>query len=145
MIELVPIEKHMDIASIPEGTAKFNIELTIEYYERMGFIRPWISYLVNWQGKNVGICAFKGQPADDTAEIAYHTFPPYEGQGFATTACEQLIRIARGENAGISITARTLPEENASTKVLKKNGFECMGRVMDPDDGEVFGWILGNK
>jgi ribosomal-protein-alanine N-acetyltransferase len=32
----------------------------------------------------VGSCAFKGAPmADGTVEIAYYTFGPYEGQGYA--------------------------------------------------------------
>src|SRR3712207_7520999 len=32
----------------------------------------------------VGSCAFKGPPtADGTVEIAYYTFGPYEGQGYA--------------------------------------------------------------
>jgi RimJ/RimL family protein N-acetyltransferase len=145
MFELTPIEKNMDVSNIADGTAKSNLELTVAYYKKTGFIRPWISYLMNFQGQDVGICAFKGKPADNTVEIAYSTFPSYEGQGFATKACERLIRIAQSENMDISITARTLPKENASTKVLKKNGFEFTGTVIDPDDGEIFEWILKNR
>jgi RimJ/RimL family protein N-acetyltransferase len=145
MIDLVPIEKNMDIPNMEEGLAKSNVELTLNYYKNVGFTKPWISYLTYFQGKNVGICAFKGKPADDRVEIAYSTFPPYEGQGLAMKACERLIHIARNENTNISITARTLPEENASTKVLRKNGFILAGTVVDPDDGDVFEWILHAK
>ena len=142
MVELIPIEKNIDISNITEESAKSNVELTIGYYEKIGFIKPWISYLVNYQGENVGICAFKGKPVNDTVEIAYSTFPSFEGQGFATKACGQLIGIAQRENKDICITARTLPEDNASTTVLKKNGFRLSGTVVDPDDGEVFEWVL---
>jgi [ribosomal protein S5]-alanine N-acetyltransferase len=36
--------------------------------------------------------------------------------------------------------ARTLMEENYSTRILRKNGFECLGIVNDPDDGDVWEW-----
>jgi hypothetical protein len=36
--------------------------------------------------------------------------------------------------------ARTLPEENYSTKILRKNGFEWQGIVVDDDDGDVWEW-----
>jgi GNAT superfamily N-acetyltransferase len=145
MIDLVPIEKNMDVSNMEEGLAKSSVESTLNYYNSVGFTKPWVSYLACFQGKNVGICAFKGKPTGNSVEIAYCTFPPYEGQGLATKACERLIHIARGENANIAITARTLPEENASTKVLRKNGFVLAETVVDPDDGDVFEWILNAK
>jgi len=33
-------------------------------------------------------------------------------------------------------------ETNASTQVLKKNGFECTGIVSDEEDGNVWEWEL---
>ena len=35
-------------------------------------------------------------------------------------------------------------EENASTKVLKKNSYEFVGVVIDPEDGEVWEWKFKN-
>ncbi|MEP7229770.1 MAG: hypothetical protein ABI691_05930 [Ginsengibacter sp.] len=35
---------------------------------------------------------------------------------------------------------RTVEDNYASVKVLKKNGFECIGTVYDEDDGEVLEW-----
>jgi hypothetical protein len=34
----------------------------------------------------------------------------------------------------------TLPEENASNKALKRNGFGFAGEVDDPEDGLVWRW-----
>jgi hypothetical protein len=36
-----------------------------------------------------------------------------------------------------------LPEENFSTKILKKNGFKFSGVVNDAEDGDVWEWIYG--
>ena len=38
------------------------------------------------------------------------------------------------------VRAHTLPERNASTRVLEKNGFRLVGPVVDPEDGPVFRW-----
>jgi hypothetical protein len=43
------------------------------------------------------------------------------------------------------ITARTLPEENHSTKILRKNSFTFVGSVMDPEDGEVWEWMYNGE
>jgi hypothetical protein len=58
--------------------------------------------------------------------------------------CKKLIEIAQNENKEITITARTLPEINASTKVLIKNGFINNGIILDADDGEVYEWVYKN-
>lgn len=38
------------------------------------------------------------------------------------------------------VCAHTLPEENASTKLLTKCGFHKVGEVVGPDDGLVWRW-----
>lgn len=38
------------------------------------------------------------------------------------------------------IVAHTLPQANASTRVLEKNGMQFVGAVHDPDDGQVWRW-----
>src|SRR6185503_4650545 len=38
------------------------------------------------------------------------------------------------------VRAHTLPERNASTRVLEKNGFRLLGPIVDPEDGPVFRW-----
>jgi RimJ/RimL family protein N-acetyltransferase len=38
------------------------------------------------------------------------------------------------------VRAHTLPEENASTRVLAKCGFRQVGEMVDPEDGLVWRW-----
>jgi RimJ/RimL family protein N-acetyltransferase len=38
------------------------------------------------------------------------------------------------------VIAHTLPEENASNRALRRNGFRLAGEVEDPEDGRVWRW-----
>lgn len=115
---------------------------TRSMYTNSGFVRPWIGFLAEKNGKIVGTCAFKSPPQEDKVEIAYFTFPEHEGKGIATEMAEQLIKIARNEDPEITITAQTLPKESASTTVLKKNGFKKAAITIHPVDGPVWEWEL---
>src|SRR5436309_2440982 len=43
-------------------------------------------------GQVVGTCAYKGKPAaDGSVEVAYNTFPPFEGRGYATAMAAELV------------------------------------------------------
>lgn len=89
----------------------------------------------------VGSCAFKAPPTDDgSVEIAYFTYPGFEGRGYATAMASQLIALARTSSAVRQIIAHTLPETNASTRVLQRAGMTFVGEVMDPHDGRVWRW-----
>lgn len=111
-------------------------------YRRSGFVRPWISYLGETTHAVVGSCTFKAPPQHGEVEIAYYTFPDYEGEGFATEMARQLVAIARQTDPEIVVTARTLPEENPSTSVLRKLGFVQRSLVLDEEDGEMMEWFL---
>ena len=109
---------------------------------------PWGGYLAvddNTQAV-IGTCAFKSPPSEDgTVEIAYFTFPPFERQGYATAMASKLIEVASRSPEVKRITARTLPEPNASTRVLEKVGMVFAGEVMDPEDGRVWEWQLTRR
>ena len=88
----------------------------------------------------VGTCAFKSAPdAVRCVEIAYMTFPAFESMGHATRMAALLVEIAVAGGAAAAI-AHTLPEENASTRVLRRNGFGFAGEAQDPEDGLVWRW-----
>jgi [ribosomal protein S5]-alanine N-acetyltransferase len=112
-----------------------------EYYEKIGFQPPWISYLGVSGSDYVGVCSFKGSPKKGTVEIGYFTFPEHEGKGYGQFMCSSLVDIAQGFDPEVVISARTQPEYNASTSILKKNGFELQGVVIDDEDGEVWEWV----
>jgi ribosomal-protein-alanine N-acetyltransferase len=94
-------------------------------------------------GTVVGMCAYKGPPnADAAVEIAYGINPEYQGRGYATEVARALVAFAFGSGQVRLVCAHTRPEENASTHVLTKCGFEWIGEVMDPEDGLVWRWEL---
>jgi ribosomal-protein-alanine N-acetyltransferase len=89
----------------------------------------------------VGSCAFKTPPTEEgTVEIAYFTYPEFGGRGYATGMARKLIELASASDAVRRIIAHTLPEPNASTRVLEKAGMSFVGEVFEPDDGRVWRW-----
>ena len=94
----------------------------------------------------IGVCGFKGGPdARGEVEIAYGTFPPYEGQGYAKAMAAALLARARA-NGAPHVIAHTLPESNASCSILRSLGFRQVGTVIaDPEDGPVWRWELGES
>lgn len=89
----------------------------------------------------VGTCSYKGPPgADGAVEIAYFTFPMYEGRGYATAMAAVLTARAGTPPPARTVRAHTLPERNASARILEKLGFMHLGQVVDPEDGPVWRW-----
>lgn len=106
---------------------------------------PWGAYLAidRSTSKIVGTCAFKTAPNHrGEVEIAYCTFPPFEGRGMATAMAAALKEIAEGSQGVKTVLAHTLPRENASTRILRKLSFRQVGTVNDPEDGPVWRWEL---
>jgi ribosomal-protein-alanine N-acetyltransferase len=101
---------------------------------------PWGCYLAEDNDETVGTCAFKSAPSQaGEVELAYMTFPAFERRGYATAMAARLTRIAF--EAGVPmVIAHTLPEENASTRALRRNAFSHAGEVIDPEDGLVWRW-----
>jgi RimJ/RimL family protein N-acetyltransferase len=118
---------------------------TTKFMTSVGGDPKWFGYLAidNGTKQIVGTCAFKGAPTKEkTVEIAYFTFPEFEGKGYATAMASMLIHTARTSPEVGSVIAHTLPESNASTRILQKIGMKFMGEVTDPEDGRVWRWSL---
>ena len=118
------------------------LQLYEDYYPKIGFYLPWVAYLVVSQNQVVGSCSFTGQPNDGKVEIAYWTFKEFEGQGIASFACKELIDIAQHADPKVTITAKTAPEHNASTKILVNNKFIFTEIVQDEEIGDAWLWTL---
>ena len=89
----------------------------------------------------IGSAGFKGPPTEEgVAEIAYGIAPGYQGRGYATEAARALVAFALERVDVTAIRAHTMPENNASGRVLAKSGFQQLGEVVDPDDGLVWRW-----
>ncbi|MGH6728746.1 MAG: GNAT family N-acetyltransferase [Sphingomicrobium sp.] len=134
MVPLVDLPELHDPAITGEWApafAKFAIDAQIP---------PWCSYLARRDDQFVATGGFNGPPdKDHWAEIAYITFLPWRSQGVATAVAARLMQIAKAEGLK-GVFAHTLPEENASTRVLVANGFTFVGEGSDPDEGSVWRW-----
>jgi RimJ/RimL family protein N-acetyltransferase len=108
---------------------------------------PWGGYLAvdDSTDEVVGTCAFKGAPDRlGSVEIAYFTFSMFERRGYATEMARRLVEIASTSPSVNTVCAHTLPEPNASTRVLKRIGMTFGGEVVDPVDGRVWRWSTPN-
>lgn len=104
----------------------------------------WGGYLaVDAERQLAGFCAFKAPPNErGEVEIAYTTVPGREGIGVATAMAAALLDLARTEPVVTVVLAHTLPEVNASGRILTKLGLAAGGIVIDPEDGPVWRWEL---
>ncbi len=141
--ELVAIDQNGELSKPVQLTPQVAtevVEATTQLYRAVGYEPPWIGYLAVENGTCVGTCGFKSPPQNNRVEIAYFTFPEYESRGIATRMGSELIRLALDKMPAVTVAAQTLPEENASTSVLKKLGFRLVGSVEHPEDGSVWEW-----
>ncbi len=106
-----------------------NCEATAALFASIGFTPPWVGYVTVDNDQPVGGCAFIGAPKDGAVEVAYFTLDEFEGRGFAKRAVTRMIEIAQRADRTVSLTAKTLPQENASTTILRRNGFEFAGET----------------
>jgi [ribosomal protein S5]-alanine N-acetyltransferase len=141
-LELIPVYEHAEENDvlISNPLCQDTIYMSIDFYKKVGFNPPWICYYVKENGVLIGCAAFKGKPVNGKVEIAYGTFENYRRQGVGSKICGVLVKLSLITDSKIRITARTLPENNYSTRILKKNNFYFAGNVVDPEDGDVWEW-----
>jgi RimJ/RimL family protein N-acetyltransferase len=105
---------------------------------------PWrygFALVHSESGLVIGNAGFTGPPnAEGIVEIAYGVVPDYQGRGYATEAANALVAWAAKNGRVGTVCAHTLPERNASTRVLKKCGFRHVGELTHPTDGLVWRW-----
>jgi ribosomal-protein-alanine N-acetyltransferase len=120
----------------------------IALYAKSSHEPPWIGYLVAHAGVCIGTCAFTSAPKPAApperarVEIAYFTFSDFEGRGYATEMAQQLIALAAKTDPDVLLFAHTLPQENASTRILRKVTFTLRGPIDHPEDGTMWLWEL---
>lgn len=109
---------------------------------------PWIHGFEMFRSQDmekVGQCGFVGPPERGVVEIAYAVDPAYRGRGYATEAAKALVEFAFADPRVKTIRAHTLPQENASSRVLLRCGFGRAGEAIDPEAGRVWRWELQRK
>jgi ribosomal-protein-alanine N-acetyltransferase len=124
------------------------LQQTRDFYRSSGSTPPWQGYLGIESPTNqlVGIGGFKGNPnATGEVEIAYGTVPGLENRGHATGMARGLVAIAFGAPLVRRVIAHTLPEKNASGRILQKVGLVKVSEVLDPEDGNVWRWEISRR
>jgi [ribosomal protein S5]-alanine N-acetyltransferase len=146
-LKLIPVTLEDIHAMIEAMSPSEKAELSADWLARLHASTsadPWthgFSMVHRETGIAIGKCGFKGPPAaDGVVEIAYGIDPDQQGKGYATEAAEALVIYAFGDSRVRTVRAHTLPEGNASTRVLTKCGFRYIGEVIDPEDGLVWRW-----
>ena len=84
--------------------------------------------LVGWGG-------FKGPPRGGVVEIGYEIAAARRGRGLATAAARAMVAEAFADERVGAVIAHTLPERNASNRVLEKAGFRFDGDALESGRG----------
>ena len=103
----------------------------------------WWSHLIIDAASNtvIGFGGYKGPPTAGEVEIGYSVAPEFQRRGHATAAARLLVEHARAAGCRL-VSAHTLPEPNASTRVLQRCGFVRSDDFEDPEMGTVWRWVL---
>src|ERR1700712_3761883 len=132
-MELIPVKQHLhenqEFTNHPDCGE--TIQMTIDFFNRIGYNPPWIGYYAKLDGTLVGAAAFKGKPVNGKVEIAYGTFPQHQNKGIGAQIANALVQLSLKTDPTVIITARTLAEENFSARLLRKNNFKLLGTIVD--------------
>jgi ribosomal-protein-alanine N-acetyltransferase len=81
-----------------------------------------------------GSVGFKGPPDErGMVEIGYSVVSEFEGQGLATEMVAGMVRWAKQQPQVKQIVAETNIDNEASIRVLERNGFVCAGVGLEPN------------
>ncbi len=130
-----------DIAGMVQDAAMMQAQM---YAHNTAAEAPWTGYLAREDADSrvVGVCSFHGQPQDGIVEIAYCTFPGYEGNGFGGDMATALVDLALGDDTVQAVVAHTVAEEGPATRILARLGFEHSGILDDGDGDTLWQWVL---
>ena len=158
LLEFIPADRKVlrRLASEPE---EFAVEYAVRLHEvaqavaeqSLAFMKTfpyetpaeWFGYLVV-EGETrqlVGVCSLKGPPVDGAVEIAYFTFPGFEGRGIGTAMARFLAERAATQRDVMRVIAHTAAESGASTRILEKIGMRFAGEE-EEDGTKVWRWEI---
>lgn len=108
-----------------------------------GMAPEWFSHLILDRETLtvVGFGGYKGPPVDGEVEIGYSVAPDFRRRGHASAAVDQLVARARARGIQV-VSANTLAEANASTRLLERAGFARTEVLHDEELGGVWRWEL---
>jgi RimJ/RimL family protein N-acetyltransferase len=141
------LAQHLGVA-VAENWTEFGVgplQYALEKLAGNTAERGWWTYFPIHKAdhKLIGSGGYKGRPsAAGSVEVGYEIAPAYRNQGLATEMTRGLIEQAFKHPSVTAIIAHTLGQENPSTRVLAKCGFEHVETIHDPDDGLIWKWSL---
>jgi RimJ/RimL family protein N-acetyltransferase len=149
LMESVELFERRSGLSLADGLRDFYVsgDVSPAWLEKLRESQPvdvWLhGYWIVEKDSNavIGGIGFKGPPdADGMVEIAYGIVASRQRRGYATEAAAEATAFALKQPGVEHVRAHTLPENNASTRVLRKCGYTYVGEVVDPEDGLVWRW-----
>jgi [ribosomal protein S5]-alanine N-acetyltransferase len=108
----------------------------------------WLPFLILLRGESlvIGVCLHKGPPdGKGVVEIAYAIAPTWRCQGYAREAVAAFTRETFRVADVTSITAHTLPERQASSRVLEHCGYTRVADFHDLEVGPLWKWQFGGE
>ena len=133
---------------VPENWSEFGtvaLKYALDRLSESDEEKNWWTYfpIHRQQNKLIGSGGYKGKPsAEGIVELGYEIAADYRCRGLATEMTRALIDNAFKDRRVRTIVAHTLGQDNPSTKVLQKCGFEKIEEINDPDDGLIWKWQL---
>jgi GNAT superfamily N-acetyltransferase len=105
----------------PQAGTRNGVALAIEHGHPAG-------WLVRWSGRVIGDCGIRA-PVDDagSVEIGYGLADPYQGLGLGSEVVTAISDWLLAQPVVSTVSARTLPSNAASRRVLEKAGFVLVG------------------
>ena len=134
--------------TVPENWTAFGIpalQYSLDRLSENAAESGWWTYFPIHKHDNalIGSGGYKGRPSTDgTVEIGYEIASDYRSRGLATEMAEGLVAHAFEDARVTTVIAHTLGEENPSTNVLRKCGFQKVEEIDDPNDGPIWKWEL---
>ncbi len=111
-----------------ESSLQWSVEKLRAHPEHAGFHIWYVILLEGRHRKLIGLVAFKEPPDEQgTIEAGYSIVEKYQRRGIGTEATRAIMRWAFEDPRVKQITAETLPELEASIKVMKGCGMTFLG------------------
>jgi ribosomal-protein-alanine N-acetyltransferase len=127
---------------VPETWPPENLRDVLGYFYALHLEHPewegWLTwYAVRIDSAHPILCGsvgFRGPPDEQgMVEIGYSVLPGFEGRGLATEAVAGIVQWAKQQPEVREIEAETNTDNEASIRVLEKNGFICAGAGSEPN------------
>lgn len=103
-------------------------------YEEWGF-GLWLVKMKETNA-SIGMCGLLQRDYLPHLDIGFALLPEYEGKGYAYEAARAVLQYAADTLKASTVAAIVTPGNEASLRLLQRLGFEDMGMIRVPGDGE---------